>query len=339
MAPTIPHVSHDLTTRDYTVGGPEATVAIERGLVGADWYRPAVDRAELQKLLRRDDTRATADTIAWFVLLAASAGVVIATWWSWWSPGALLVYGTLYGSTSDARWHECGHRTAFATRWKNDVVHAIASFMVMREPVSWRWSHTRHHAETIVVGRDPEIAYPRPVRFGRAFADAFGLVSGPAEFRKMAALAVGRVPVPVADYVPARHLSSARRHAIVHLALWATVVALSIGTSSLLPIALIGGPSFYGRWLLVVFGTTQHAGLEEDVPDHRRTTRSVRMNPVLRFLYLNMNHHLEHHMFPGVPYRNLPQLADLLAADVPAPAPGLLSAYRKIIPELWRLRR
>ena len=32
------------------------------------------------------------------------------------------------------RWHECGHGTAFKTRWMNDVVYQIACFMMMREP-------------------------------------------------------------------------------------------------------------------------------------------------------------------------------------------------------------
>jgi Na+-transporting NADH:ubiquinone oxidoreductase subunit F len=34
--------------------------------------------------------------------------------------------------------------------------------MVMRESTVWRWSHTRHHSDTIIVGRDPEIAVPVP---------------------------------------------------------------------------------------------------------------------------------------------------------------------------------
>ena len=44
----------------------------------------------------------------------------------------------------------------------NNAVYEIASFMVMRESTVWRWSHTRHHTDTIIVGRDPEIAVPRP---------------------------------------------------------------------------------------------------------------------------------------------------------------------------------
>ena len=44
----------------------------------------------------------------------------------------------------------------------NNALYEIASFMVMRESTVWRWSHNRHHSDTIIVGRDPEIAVPRP---------------------------------------------------------------------------------------------------------------------------------------------------------------------------------
>ena len=46
------------------------------------------------------------------------------------------------------------------------------------------------------------------------------------------------------------------------------------------------------------FAVTQHIGLREDVLDRLTDTCTVYMNPVLRFLYLNMNYHLEHHLFP-----------------------------------------
>ena len=59
-----------------------------------------------------------------------------------------------------------------------------------------------------------------------------------------------------------------------------------------------------GPWLFMFFAITQHAGLKEDVLDHRLNTRTVYINPVFRFLYLNMNYHLEHHLFPPVPCRH-----------------------------------
>ena len=36
------------------------------------------------------------------------------------------------------------------------------------------------------------------------------------------------------------------------------------------------------------------------------------MNAVNRFLYWEMNYHVEHHMFPLVPYRNLGRLHQLV---------------------------
>ena len=40
---------------------------------------------------------------------------------------------------------------------------------------------------------------------------------------------------------------------------------------SFLPLMYVGIlPSIYGGWLYLVFGLTQHAGLAEDVLDHRR---------------------------------------------------------------------
>lgn len=32
------------------------------------------------------------------------------------------VYCTFYTSSADSRWHECGHGTAFKTKWMNDVM-------------------------------------------------------------------------------------------------------------------------------------------------------------------------------------------------------------------------
>ena len=106
-------------------------------------------------------------------LAAVSASLF---WGSWWCVPFFLVYGVLYGSASDSRWHECGHGTAFKTRWMNDAVYQIACFMIMRNPVTWRWSHTRHHTDTVIVGRDPEIAVMRPPDLLRLVLNFFGIL-------------------------------------------------------------------------------------------------------------------------------------------------------------------
>lgn len=52
------------------------------------------------------------------------------------------------------------------------------------------------------------------------------------------------------------------------------------------------------------------------VPGHPLTqTRTVTSNRLVSFLALNLNYHLEHHLFPGIPWYNLPKLHRLLQDD------------------------
>jgi len=110
----------------------------------------------------------------------------------------------------------------------------------------------------------------------------------------------------------------------------------ALWTHSLLPIVYIGLPTFYGAWLMALFGLTQHAGLAEDVLDHRLNCRTVYMNPIFRFIYWNMGYHIEHHMFPVVPYHALPALHEEMKEDAPPPYRGLWEAYKEIIPTLLK---
>ena len=86
-------------------------------------------------------------------------------------------------------------------------------------------------------------------------------------------------------------------------------------------------------------GLLQHLGLAENVSDHRLNTRTVMMNCVSRFIYLNMNYHVEHHMFTMVPYYHLPKLHALIRHDLPDPEPSIFAAYRRLVPVLIRQLR
>jgi len=208
--------------------------------------------------------------------------------------------------------------------------------MVLREPTPWRWSHIRHHSDTIIVGRDPEIAAPRPPDLLGIALNFFGLKSGPKEFREVLLHCFGKLTEEERTYIPATEWGKVFRVARVWVLIYAGVIAWAIAARSLLPLMYVGLPSFYGAWLLVVFGLTQHAGLAEDVLDHRLNCRTVYMNPVFRFIYWNMNYHVEHHMFPMVPFHALPALHAEMRADTPPAYHGLWAAYREIIPALLR---
>ena len=291
--------------------------------------------------MQRENRRPARDTALWAALLAGTgtAAFVSLKRRSGWAVAAFAAFGALYGGSADARWHENGHGTAFKAKWANDAVYRVASFMLLREPTLWRWSHFRHHSDTIIVGRDPEISFPRPSKLVPLLLNYLNLLNGPRMLRRTVQHAVGRIDGTTRELVPSEDLPRLVREARVHVVVLGAALATACISGTIVPLLFAGLPSFYGAWLVVFFGITQHAGLREDVLDHRLNTRTVYMNPMFRFLYLNMNYHLEHHLFPAVPYYNLPQLHQELKAYLPPPKPSVLAAYREIIHALRRQRR
>ena len=67
-------------------------------------------------------------------------------------------------------------------------------------------------------------------------------------------------------------------------------------------------------------------------------TRTIHLGPVLSFLYMNMQYHLEHHLYPNVPYYNLPALHEVIKDQCPAAYNGLWPVFAEMLPVLWRQR-
>ncbi|MGF6776260.1 fatty acid desaturase [Paraburkholderia sp. GAS334] len=305
--------------------------------IGQQWYQPAIPRAVLKELMKRSDIEGWRNFGLWLVLLVASGALAAMTWGTWWAVPAFFVYGTIY-SSSDARWHELAHGTPFKTRWANDVFYHLSSFMTMREGYWWRWSHARHHTHTYFQTRDPEIQVARPTKVWPIVIDFLGLMGCTIEIGKTVRHAFGRVDAATDAFLPASEKPKMIGSCRIYLAVVIFTIALAIATRSFLPLMFVWTPRFYGGWLHQLLGLTQHAGLAVNVKDHRLNTRTVYINPVFRFLYLNMNYHLEHHLLPMVPFHALPRLHEAIKDQLPPAYPGLYATYREMLPALWKQR-
>jgi fatty acid desaturase len=93
---------------------------------------------------------------------------------------------------------------------------------------------------------------------------------------------------------------------------WVVVFA-SVPIRVLLQVWLI--PGVFVGYISAVRAVAQHALTDADDP--LLASRTVRSNPIVSFLLLNENRHLEHHLFPEVPSYNLPRLGALLASRLP----------------------
>ena len=325
--------------KDYSLRGDESRKAIEMRLAEAVWYQSPVPRDKMRELLVRKNGPAIRDTLIWFGLIFGSGYMVYVLWGTWFVLIPYVIYSVLYASTSDSRWHESSHGTAFKTDWMNNLLYEIASFMVLRQSTVWRWSHTRHHSDTIIRGRDPEIAVPTPPNLKMIALTFFGISGTISEIKRLLRHTTGRIDPDAATYVPEHEYKKVFFKARVYVLIYLSVIGLAIFYHTLMPLAFVGLPTLLGSWLMPVYGFTQHAGLQENVLDHRLNCRTVYMNRIHRFLYWNMNYHVEHHMFPLVPYHALPKLHKLIKADCPKPYNGIIEAFKEIIPAVLKQRK
>ena len=81
----------------------------------------------------------------------------------------------------------------------------------------------------------------------------------------------GKIDPEVATYLPEHEYSKVIIKARIYIAIYLLVIVMSVYFQTLLPLMYIGLSTILGSWLMPVYGLTQHAGLQENVLDHRLT--------------------------------------------------------------------
>jgi fatty acid desaturase/1-acyl-sn-glycerol-3-phosphate acyltransferase len=237
--------------------------------------------------------------------IAAALAVQRATSWPTWLGCEILIGIAIHALAT--LMHEGIHGTLFRRprldRWTGFLLGAPALFSF----TAYKVAHLAHHQHTRTI-RDP---------------DDFLNVSGNRRVRSIvfyAWLAVGMFAYLLHVPLGAWRLGSARQRKDI-LVEYLLLAALA-GTA----IALCG---WLGRldvllysWILpltvaVIFGNVrswaEHALTQ---PGHPLShTRTVTSNRLVSFLMCNLNYHLEHHLFPGIPWYNLPRVHILLADE------------------------
>ena len=300
-----------------------------------NWYRPKIDIKLLKKLSKRSNGPAWINTILYFGVLLLSGSVAYLSWGTWWAIPAFFVYGTIFAFNA-SRWHEYGHRSVFKTRGLNDFFYEISSFLACMESVQWRWSHTHHHSRTIHVGIDYEGNADRPPKlFNLFFLDMFGIRFIHYVFKDLSYHSLGILSQAAKDYVPAAYHSKMMRNARLYLLFIIFLIYISFAVGSFLPLMFFVLPNLYGRTLLQLIILLQHDGLKANTWDHRESTRTVHLNFIYGYLlYFNMQYHVEHHIFPQVPFNNLPALHKAIKDQLPPAKNGLIDGLIEVIPAI-----
>lgn len=313
-----------------------------------DWYRSPVARETMSVLMQRDDLKGWIQTLShlgWFVATGAMAYAVFhlvdSDNWIWSAPLlllALFIHGTMGPFMGLIAIHELQHRTVFKSRKLNEFFEKVYAFISWSDYIWYQQSHTLHHMATCHREHDGEVVLP--LRFSLKPSAWLALLAWDprntwTRWELTWRHAKGDIQgdwynhvLPVTDTrLRRRHRNWARFLLLGHASLamafvasghWFLIVLFTLGTQ-------------YCRWLGFLCGATQHYGLASDQPDFRLNTRTFTCSWLPAFYYWNMQYHLEHHMYPAVPFYNLPRLRAEIEEDLPPATHGLRATWREML--------
>ena len=319
------------------------------------WYRSPIDPGLLSELMQRNDFRGWLQTLShlgYFFLTGGLAyfafqNIALSNWY-WTLPLlllALFVHGTMGPFMGLIAVHELMHRTVFKSKQLNAFFERIYAFISWSDYLWYRGSHPPHHGATCHEAYDGEVplALLAQTRIERKKNWFRLLIFNPtATWQKLKLVwrhANGHVHGRWYNHVlPKTDPDVRRRHrnwARILLTGHGILAATFIVTGHWFLIVVFTFGTFYCGWLGFLCGIPQHFGLNSDVPDFRYNTRTFTCSWLPAFYYWNMQYHLEHHMFPAVPFYNLPKLRAAIAHDLPPANHGLVATWR----ELFEIRR
>ncbi len=227
--------------------------------------------------------------------------------------------------------HECGHRTAFASRQLNDTVAWWAGVLSFYNADFYRRYHQWHHRYTHLPGLDPELEDSPPATLASYLLELSGIPWWIGKVRNhwagMQGDFAGRPYIPL-DAIPA-----VRRSIRLQMAVYGIVLLASIPAANgllfwfwLLPLAL-------AQPLLRFVMMAEHGGCPF-VPDGLRNTRTTLTLAPLRWLMWQMPFHSEHHLYPSLPFHALARAHALIEPRLEHCDQGYLSVHKSFLADL-----
>lgn len=201
--------------------------------------------------------------------------------------------------------HEGHHHLLFNRRALNHAANVALCVPLLHSPTAYRVLHDLHHRYLGGPGDPDEY---------RNYTDSSRLRWALQWVRLTMGTLVYMPLIPVVAWrraAPADRRRMAMEYGLMS-AVWIAVFAL-VPLRVLLQTWLLPGVGV--GYISAVRALAQHALTEPHDP--LLASRSVRSNPVVSFLLLNENYHLEHHLFPEVPSYHLPRLRHLVSDRLP----------------------
>ena len=223
--------------------------------------------------------------------------------------------------------HECIHQTAFRSRHLNNLVSGVCGFFLILPPKYFRAFHFAHHRYTQDPSRDPELIKEKPATVSAYLLYISGLPYWYERVTTIFKYAAGKVNE---SFIPKVYRHKIVQEAQLFLGLYVLLAIVSMALLSWVAVIYWIIPVLLGQPFLRMYLLAEHTGCPSE-SNMFVNTRTTTTNSVMRLLAWNMPYHVEHHVYPNVPFHALPAIHDILRAKITQLAPGYMQVQRQIL--------
>jgi fatty acid desaturase len=314
-----------------------------------NWYRCKVDKQLMSELVKTNNWQGfrqvtlqlglslITGTLAYLAFLQ-----VHKTNWYWSVPlllAALFLHGTFGPFIGGVACHELMHKTPFSSRRWNAFFLKLYAFYGWWDPVWFQPSHVKHHQVTVYKDYDGEVVLPQTMSFKDwkfwSALIAWNPIGTFNLWKVWIKRAMGRMDNDWYSFVMPednaklrrQHRNWARFQVLGHLAL----AAIFIATGHWFLIVLFTIGTQYCSWLGLLIGTPQHYGLSPNVRTSGFPAVPIRVRNSSGSSTGTCSITSEHHMFPAVPFFNLPKLRKAIEHDLPPAPHGLRATWKHLM--------
>lgn len=215
--------------------------------------------------------------------------------------------------------HEATHKTPFANQTLNEWVGRLCGFVILL-PFEWfRYFHLAHHRWTNIAGHDPELEGGKPENRLAWVWHVSGIPYWHAQMRLLIRLSLCK---GTASYIPHAALPRIRREALGMVIGYGAVAASLFLSPTAIWVWIV--PILIGQPALRLYLLAEHGDCPR-VANMFENTRTTFTTKAMRFLAWNMPYHVEHHVYPSVPFHQLPALHGLIKANLVITAEGYVA--------------
>ena len=296
------------------------------GLAG----RHVLDISVIRALSHRSNVRGIVRFGSHLLLMGITGSLIWLAQPNWWLMIPAMALHGFFIVTMFAPMHECVHRTAFENRTLNEIFGWIAGVLSFYNFTYYRHYHTWHHRYTQDAERDPELMTPKPQSIWGYLLEISGITFWLFRPTLFLGLAVGRATRYL--FVPADARWTIAVSAAAQLAIYlAGIVSIIMGYPYVWLYWFL--PAILGQPLLRAILIAEHTGCSMG-ENGLTNTRTTLTNPLVRLVMWNMSFHTEHHLYPSIPFHQLPGAHQQLRDKLRHLAPNYVAANRTVIQSL-----